>query len=151
MRRHFPFLLSNFLRRSAVALGVGFYACIARAVDAPAAVPANPGPVIAADPMNMIWGLVFLGALVAAAWWLIRRSGGLQLQGGRGMKVIASLALGPRERAVLVEIAGEQWLLGVASGSVTLLHRFEQPIITGGDGEDFASRIRAVLQQGMRK
>lgn len=127
---------------------LGFFA-LTHAVHA-ADAPAKSAPVIAADPMNMVWGIIFLAALVAAAWWLIRRSGGLQLQGGRGMKVVASLALGPRERAVLIEIAGEQWLLGVASGSVTLLHRFEQPVLDAGS-DDFASRIRAVLQQGARK
>jgi flagellar protein FliO/FliZ len=115
------------------------------AADAPVA------PAIASHSLNMLWGVLFLFALVVAAWWLIRRSGGLPLHGGRGMKMVASLPVGARERVVLIEIAGEQWLLGVAPGNVNLLHRFEQPVLQGADGDDFASRIRAVLQQGVRK
>lgn len=113
--------------------------------------PAQAAPVIATHPLNILWGVLFLLALVVAAWWLIRRSGGLQLHGGRGMKVIAAMPVGTRERVVLIEIAGEQWLLGVAPGSVNLLHRFEQPILTNSNADDFASKMRAVLQQGLRK
>ncbi|MDB6062944.1 MAG: flagellar biosynthetic protein FliO [Verrucomicrobiaceae bacterium] len=119
----------------------------AYAVDA----PAQSAPAVVPSPLNMVWGILFLLALVAGAWWLVRRSGGLPLQSGRGMKVIATLTLGPRERVVLIEIAGEQWLLGVAPGNVNLLHRFEQPILTGPNDDDFGSKIRAVLQQGLRK
>jgi flagellar protein FliO/FliZ len=137
---------SHFARRFLALLSAATFSLSAFAADAPA-----PGPVIATSPMNMAWGIVFLLALVGAAWWLIRRSGGLQLQGGRGMKIIASIAVGPRERVVLIEIAGEQWLLGVAPGSVNLLQHFEQPIMEGTGADDFASRMRAVLQQGMRK
>lgn len=141
-----PLFNSRLARRFLALLSAAVLSLTAHAADAPAT-----GPVIATSPMNMVWGIVFLLALVGAAWWLIRRSGGLQLQGGRGMKIIASMAVGPRERVVLIEIAGEQWLLGVAPGSVNLLQHFEQPIVEGTGTDDFASRMRAVLQQGMRK
>ena len=114
--------------------------------------PAQTAPVIAAHPLNMLWGVLFLLMLVVTAWWLIRRSGGLQLHGARSMKVVAAMPVGPRERVVLIEIAGEQWLLGVAPGSVNLLHRFEQPVLTtGASADDFASKMRALLQQGLHK
>lgn len=108
-------------------------------------------PVIATHPLNMAWGILFLLALVGAAWWLIRRSGGLQLHAGRGMKVVAALQVGPRERVVLIDIAGQQWLLGVAPGNVNLLQHFEQPVLQNAGSDDFASKIRAVLQQGVNR
>lgn len=119
------------------------------AVTASAPTPlTSPAPVITAKPLNMVWGILFLMALVGAAWWLIRRSGGLQLHTGRGMKVVAALQVGPRERVVLIDIAGQQWLVGVAPGNVSLLQHFEQPVLQSAAGDDFASKIRAVLQQG---
>jgi flagellar protein FliO/FliZ len=115
----------------------------------------TPAPVIATNSLNMAWGILFLLALVGAAYWLIRRSGGLQLHSGRGMKMVAGLQVGPRERVVLIEMAGQQWLLGVAPGNVNLLQHFEQPIVQTGlqnkGGDDFASKIRAVLQQGANR
>ena len=43
------------------------------------------------------------------------------------MAVHAGLALGPKERVVWIEAAGQHFLLGVsAGGGVQLLHRYEQ-------------------------
>lgn len=110
----------------------------------------KPAPVVAANPMNMILGLLFLLAIVAVGWWLVKRAGGLQINSGSGLKVVAALSVGPRERVVLIELAGEQWLLGVAPGRVNLLHRFEQPVLAASS-DDFASKIRHLMQQGLSK
>lgn len=110
----------------------------------------KPAPVVATNPMSMILGLLFLLAIVGAGWWLVRRAGGLQINQGSGLKVVAALTVGPRERVVLIELAGEQWLLGVAPGRVNLLHRFEQPVVIAGN-DDFAGKIRQLMQQGLGK
>jgi flagellar protein FliO/FliZ len=129
----------------AVALWVLLASAWAFAVDVNTT---KPAPVMPASPLNLILGIVFLLALVLGAWWLLRRAGTMQWPSQRSaMKVIASLSVGPRERVVLVDIAGEQWALGVAPGHVSLLHRFDEPIITGGgQGDEFANRLRQVLQ-----
>lgn len=109
----------------------------------------KPSPVVAASPLNLLLGIGFLLALVLGAWWLLRRAGAMQWPLQRtAMKVVSSLPVGPRERVVLIEIAGEQWLLGVAPGQVNLLHRFEQPVVvdSGKGGDEFANRLRQVLQ-----
>lgn len=111
----------------------------------------NPAPApVAVNPMNMILGVLFLLLMVAAGWWLVKRAGGLQLNQGAGIRVIAATSVGPRERVVLIELAGEQWLLGVAPGQVNLLHRFEQPVMAAG-GDDFGGKIRQFMQQGFGK
>lgn len=117
---------------------------IAFAADSPAATP------VAVHPLNLFLGLLFLTALVIAGWWLVQRAGGLQIKSGNGLRVITALSVGPRERVVLIEIAGEQMLLGVAPGRVNLLHRFDQPVIAASN-DDFASKIRHVMQQGLNK
>lgn len=105
---------------------------------------------VAVNPMNLILGLIFLTVIVVAGWWLVQRAGGLQIKSGNGLRIVAGISVGPRERVVLIEIAGEQILLGVAPGRVNLLHRFEQPVIAASD-DDFASKIRQVMQQGLGK
>jgi flagellar protein FliO/FliZ len=99
----------------------------------------------------MISGLVFLVVLVVGAAWLVRRAGGMPaLRAGSTIRLVAALPVGPRERVVLVEVGGQQWLLGVASGSVKMLHHFEEPIATGG-GDDFAGKLRQFWPQGASK
>ena len=116
-----------------------------RAADAPA-------PVIAgANPWNMVLGLLFLLLIVVGGWWLTRRVGGLQLGGAnRSLRVVATTMVGPRERIVLLQVGnGEQLLLGVAPGQVTLLKALDQPLpLDSGGGDDFAARLRQLLQQG---
>lgn len=120
----------------------------------PAAAPsgaARPAGVVTGGSVTgMVSGLLFLLALVLGAAWLVRRTGGMPaLHGGSALKVVAALSVGPRERVVLVELGGQQWLLGVASGAVTTLHHFEQPIARGGD--DFAGKLRQFWPQGASK
>ncbi|HSB96392.1 MAG TPA: flagellar biosynthetic protein FliO [Spongiibacteraceae bacterium] len=119
----------------------------------PAASLAVSTPAVASNPFGLVAGLVFLLALVLVAAWLVKRSGGMQTwRAGASIKVVAALSLGPRERVVLIEAGGQQWLLGVAAGSITTLHHFEQPLIpVGGNAEDFSNKLRQFLPQGLGK
>ncbi len=114
------------------------------------AADAAPAAPVAVNPMNLILGLLFLLVFVGVGWWLVQRAGGLQLKSGNGLRVVAALSVGARERVVLIELGGEQLLLGVAPGRVNLLHRFEEPVVVAS-GDDFASKIRQVMQQGLGK
>lgn len=63
-----------------------------------------------------------LGLVLAAlfgALWLLRRLSGGRLASGSPFRTVGGIAVGSRERVVLLEI-GEHWLVvGVAPGSVT--------------------------------
>lgn len=66
----------------------------------------------------MVVALAFVLALIPLAMWLLKRLGGAQAAGAAGLRVVAQLPLGPRERIVVVE-AGERWLLlGVTAASI---------------------------------
>lgn len=66
--------------------------------------------------------LAIVLAAVFAAAWLMQRLKGFQ-GGSRGsIKVVSSIALGAKERAVVVQLGQQQLLLGVAPGQVSLLH-----------------------------
>ena len=63
---------------------------------------------------------IVLGLIFGAAWVLRRLNVGVS-PAGSAIRIVASQALGQRERVVLVEVA-EQWLVvGVAPGSVSAL------------------------------
>jgi flagellar protein FliO/FliZ len=74
--------------------------------------------------------LLVLGAVFAAAWLLRRVRGMQRTRTAEGLTVVAEVAVGPRERVVLVEVAGERVLVGVAPGSVRALRNW--PAAGGG-------------------
>ncbi|HMM77664.1 MAG TPA: flagellar biosynthetic protein FliO [Gammaproteobacteria bacterium] len=64
----------------------------------------------------LILGLIFGLALAAQRLRLGRGAS------GRHLRVVDALALGTRERLLLVDVAGERVLLGVAAGRIERLH-----------------------------
>ena len=63
--------------------------------------------------------LLVLAAIFGVAWFLRRLR---SLSGGaESLQVVAQVALGARERAVVVQVGTQQVLLGVAPGRVNLL------------------------------
>lgn len=98
-----------------------------------AAQPTAQAPLPIASPVSfggmlqILLGLGFVLAAVAGTAWLLRRFSPGQIGAGGALKVIGGVALGPKERLVLVEI-GETWLvLGVAPGQVNTLHTIPKP------------------------
>lgn len=102
---------------------------------------------MSAAPLMSVFGFMAVLLAVPAGLWLLRRQsagGGLRrtgLGGGRGagragtgMKVIESLALGPGQRLVTVELgegAQRRWLvLGVTAQNITPLRSIEPPPVS---------------------
>lgn len=66
--------------------------------------------------------ILIIGLLMATAWLARKVSGGKGFGQG-GMKVIGGVALGPREKLVLVEV-GDTWLvIGLVPGQIRTLHQ----------------------------
>jgi flagellar protein FliO/FliZ len=84
---------------------------------------------------QMLLGLVVVLGLMAGAVWLLRRYTPLQ-RGDGALKIVGGLALGTRERLVLVETGGVRLLLGVMPGQVKKLHVF-----AASDTENFAAQL----------
>lgn len=90
-----------------------------------AVVPVSP--ISLGGMLQVLFGLLVVLAVVAATAWLLRRFSLGQHAMGGAVRVVGGVALGPRERMVLVEI-GETWLvLGVAPGQVSALHTMTRP------------------------
>jgi flagellar protein FliO/FliZ len=65
--------------------------------------------------------IVVLAAVFAAAW-LMRKLRTVASGGATAIEIVSQVALGARERAVIVKVGQTQLLLGVAQGQVSLLH-----------------------------
>jgi flagellar protein FliO/FliZ len=106
-------------------------AAIAAEADKPFAAPqvaervATPS---AGSLVQVTLSLVLVLAAVFAAAWLTRRLKTLGRFGSGPIEVIADVSLGAKERAVLVQVGGQQLLLGVAPGRVSTLHVLDEPV-----------------------
>lgn len=81
----------------------------------------TPG-VSAGTYVQAILALGLIVGLLAGTAWLARKVTGGKGFGQGGMRVIGGVALGPRERIVLVE-AGDTWLvIGIVPGQIRTLH-----------------------------
>lgn len=98
---------------------------------------------------QLVVGLVLVLLLFVGLAWLVKRSGVAGGFSSSQMKVISTLPLGARERAVLVQVGERQLLLGVAPGRVSLLESFDQPIVEDTQPPPTFSKWlnRAVVEQ----
>jgi flagellar protein FliO/FliZ len=82
---------------------------------------AAPKPIEGPSLAPMALALVVVLGLMAAAVWILRRTGIAPRAGTGYLRVVSQLPLGPRERVVIVE-AGDRWLLlGVGAAGITRL------------------------------
>jgi flagellar protein FliO/FliZ len=114
------------LARALSGIALGWASVAAHAAEA-----LPPSPVSFSGLLQVLFGLALVVAAILATGWVLRRFGPVQSAGGL-LRVVGGVMVGPRERLVVVEV-GEQWLIvGVAAGSVNLLHAV--PKGAGGTG-----------------
>lgn len=73
--------------------------------------------------LQAVLGLLFLLVLLLALAWVARKLQGGKGFGQGGMKLLGGIALGPRERIVLVEVADDWLVIGIVPGQIRTLHR----------------------------
>ena len=116
-------------------------------------------PVGAGQLANITLGLVLVLALIFALAWLFRRYGNVASLNRSNIQILGGVSLGSRERAVLLEVEGEQILVGVTPNQITRLHVLksrhssatgitENPdqLMQADNIEDFASKLQAEQQ-----
>jgi flagellar protein FliO/FliZ len=134
---------------AAVPLCILLHCASARAADA----VSGPG-VGVGSLLQMLLGLTVVLAAFFGVAWLIKRSGALGTGGKQILKLVSTVAVGTRERVVVVEI-GDQWIVaGVAPGCVNqlaCLPRGETAVTTtaatGAPAASFAGFLKQVMEQ----
>lgn len=77
--------------------------------------------------------IAFIIGLLLGTAWLARKISGGKGFGQGGMKLIGGVAVGPRERIVLLEI-GDTWLVvGIVPGQIRTLHRLPKGMEPAGE------------------
>ncbi|KLD76997.1 flagellar biosynthetic protein FliO [Xanthomonas hyacinthi] len=78
--------------------------------------------------LGAVFALLLVLGLILAMAWVLKRLPGSGFRPAEGLRVVASLAVGAKERVVVVEVNGEQLLLGVSAGGVRSLHHLPEPL-----------------------
>lgn len=105
------------------------------------------------DPMSSSYllkltgGLILVVAVIFMLAWIVKKMN-LTPQSQTGLiKVIAGLNLGTKERVVLLEISGEQILVGICPGRMETLHVLTTPVDTGVLMADSSPTIQSKFAQ----
>lgn len=114
---------------------------------------------VAGSVVQMILGLGLIIALLIASLYILKRLGAGRGSAAGLVKVRGATAVGPRERVVLVEVAGKILVLGVAPGRVNTLHTLDTADLPGSTGatpaspaggRDFQSWLKETLERRPR-
>ena len=111
------------------------------------AAPASPLSVGSVAQLTL--SLAAIVALIFAVSWIVKRLK-LGTPRSRGeIAVIDELALGPRERVVLMRVGDAQVLVGVGAGGVVGLTPLDKPIAvkTSPEQPAFADRLREFMKR----
>jgi flagellar protein FliO/FliZ len=82
--------------------------------------PATAAPML--DLPNVAFSLLVVLATLFALAWFARRLRVMRAGNGPRIEILSETALGPKERAVLLQVEGHRVLVGVGAGQVSALH-----------------------------
>lgn len=111
----------NRLRLLPLALSPLAFSVFAATATVATAPSATTSPASAGNLLQVLMGLVAVLALMAGAAWLLRRFNASKGMTGASIKIIGGVSVGSRERVVVVEVADQWIVVGVAPGQVTAL------------------------------
>ncbi len=121
---------------------------LAQAATKGAETQAAVAPVGADTLLSVLLGLLGIVALILGLAWFARRAGATGWARSSDMKVVATLALGTRERLLVVDVAGTQILLGVTAQTINQLHVFAEPVIAadGTQSSEFSQKLMSIMK-----
>ena len=113
---------------------------------------AVPGQFGAADLLSVGGSTLLVLAAIVTLAWFYKRSQQYRGAAGELINIIAAQSLGPKERILLVDVAGEQLVLGMTASQVQTLHVLSEPIEpTETTSNGFASRLRSAFKEAAGK
>jgi len=114
---------------------------------------AEPGTTVI-NPLVTLGKLAVALVLVLAVFWLfarvMRQFQGLQGGLHQGLKIIAALSVGQREKVIVVQAGDEQLVLGVTGSQINTLHILQSPLTNSTqakDPADFRNKLAAALKR----
>ncbi|MGL5335196.1 MAG: flagellar biosynthetic protein FliO [Enterovibrio sp.] len=89
---------------------------------------AHAAPLTAQDNITTVLVLLSIIALIFGIAHWIKRMNLSPLSGKAGVKLISQLALGQKERIMVIEVNGEQMVIGITAHNINLLKVLDTPI-----------------------
>lgn len=141
-----------------IATPVPFIAALLASTIAPAAraaeqAAATASPSSAGNLLQVLFGLVVVLALMAGTAWILKRMGVAGAGANNVAKVIGGVSVGNRERVVVVEVADQWIVVGVAPGRVNALSTMPRqehavlPTEAAPDAKNFASWLKQTIEK----
>jgi len=87
-----------------------------------------PPAVGSGNIVQIIFSLFLVLVAIVVVAWLLKRMNITQQGSGKLLKVVGGVAIGHRERIVLVEVQDTWLVVGVGPGQVRTLHTIQKPI-----------------------
>jgi len=112
----------------------------------PSALAAAPGSQL--DWATTFGSLVFVVAFILLLAWLLKRMRVPALVNQKGLSVVRQIAVGHRERIVIVQAGEEQFLVGVTPQSIQLISKLDKPLSQEEMANSpFASQLTQLLKK----
>ena len=92
---------------------------------APGMAAAGESATVGGGAVQVLLSLAIVVGAIVLLGWLTRRIRAMPRGRSGALRVVDEIALGAKERAVVLEIDGQRLVLGVGEGRVSLLHRGE--------------------------
>ena len=122
---------------------------------AAAAPPAATAPVASAASgfVSVAFSLLLILGVIVALAWVATRLRLTPRAASAGLRVLADVAVGAKERVVLLKVGDAQALVGVGTEGVRSLALLDRPVVLPPDSPPgaFAERLRALMQPGAKR
>jgi flagellar protein FliO/FliZ len=142
------------LKRLALILASSFSPLALAAETArPAYVPPPAAAVSAGSVLQIMLSLLLVLAAVVVVAWVLKRINLPQQGAGNALRVVSGVAVGQRERIVLVEVNDTWLVVGVAPGQVNALHTMPKGTVPSaantalGDDNKFQVWLKQVMEK----
>lgn len=123
-------VLKNYVKISLVSLAVIFVSPVMARTEG-----ATP------DYLDLVVSLIIVIGLIFALAMLARRFN-IGMAGQGAIKLVATLSVGAKERLIIVEVAQQQYLLGVTSQQVRLIERLPQNVAVTSAAQSLPSGLK---------
>jgi flagellar protein FliO/FliZ len=122
------------------------------AVEKEAVTRLGASPLSGGVMLETVAGLLVILGLILGLGWFFKRFGRLSISGKGDITILGGVSLGPRERAVLLQVEGKRLLVGVAPGRVQTLHVLEdgEGNPAGGEPKVFSKQLDTVLEESAK-
>lgn len=110
-----------------VTLGAAATCAAQAAQGSPATAPQGAATASAGGFFQVLLGLVLVLALLAAIAWMLKRFNIARITGNAPVRIVGGVSVGNRERVVVVEVADQWIVVGVAPGQVSALSTLARP------------------------